>query len=92
MRRFLHLAAFLLLAACAVAPADEKLVEAVRDSFRPHPGLVVDQIRVSCENGVVTLSGLVSTYSEYVQVEQLAKATPGVKQVINLTAIDSQRY
>ena len=92
MPRFLLLAALFLLAACAETPADEKLEEAVRASFRENPGLLADHLTIHSENGVVYISGLVSTYLEFTEAEQLAKAAPGVKQVVNMTSVDNSRH
>jgi osmotically-inducible protein OsmY len=92
MTRFLPLAALVLLAACAASASDEKLEQAVRDSIHKHPALVVDNLRVHSENGVVYVSGLVSTYVEQVEVDQMLKTTPGVTKFVNMTTVDNSRF
>ena len=92
MRRFLTIAVLLSLAACAASPVDEKLEEAVRAGLRQHPGLAVDNLTIHSENGVVYLSGLVANDVEQTEAEQVAKATPGVKKVVNMTSVDNSRY
>ena len=84
-------AVLFLLAACVETPADEKLEEAVRASFHEHTALLTDHLNIHCENGVVYVSGLVATYLEFTEVERVARTVPGVKQVVNMTAIESQR-
>ena len=86
----------LLLAACAAdsckdrpCSPDEKLIEAVEVNIRQHPALLTDQIRVRADNGTIYLYGRVSTNVELVTVEEVAKATPGVKEVVNLCAIEN---
>ena len=91
MKRILILALPALLAACALDPADERLSEAVSVNIHQVPGLAVDALQIHSENGVVYIHGLVSTHLEYVEVERIAKATKGVKQVVNMTAVDNQR-
>lgn len=86
----------LLLAGCAAdtcqdhaCSPDEKLVEAVKANIHQHPALLGDQLRVEADHGVVYLYGLVSTYVELAEVEDVAKATPGVTKVVNMCAIDN---
>jgi osmotically-inducible protein OsmY len=92
MQRLLPLASFLLLASCAETPSDQRLQEAVEQSIHQNPALLADHLKVRSENGVIYLYGLVATYVEYVDVEKLAKATPGVKQVVNATSVDNSRF
>jgi len=88
----------LLLSACAadscrnlLCSPDEKLVEAVKANIHQHSALLADQIRVQSEDGTVYLYGLVSSNVELVNVEEIAKSTPGVKKVINLCTLDNTR-
>ena len=92
MQRLLPLAVLLLLASCAEAPSDQKLQEAVEQRIHENPALLADHLKVRSENGVIYLYGLVATYVEFVDVEKLAKATPGVKQVVNATTVDNSRF
>jgi hypothetical protein len=88
---------FSLLAGCAaqescrdhVCTPDEKLVEAVTANIHSHSALLTDHLRVQSEDGVVYVYGLVSTNVELVDVEEVAKATPGVKRVVNMCAVDN---
>jgi osmotically-inducible protein OsmY len=92
MQRFLPLALLSLLASCAETLSDERLQEAVEQNIHQNPALLADHLKVRSENGVIYLYGLVATYVEYVDVEKLAKATPGVKQVVNATSVDNSRF
>lgn len=92
MTRSLPLALLLLLAACAEAPSDEKLEQAVAQAFHQNTALLADHLKIRSENGVIYIYGLVSTYVEYADVERVAKATAGVKQVVNMTAVDNTRF
>lgn len=79
---------------CADHPCspDEKLVEAVKGSIDKHPALVPDTIRVQAHDGVVYLYGIVSTDLELIEVAEAAKATPGVRSVVNLCSVENGRY
>ena len=46
-------------------------------------GLDKDHIRFNAKNGVLTLKGRVKSGSERAQAEQLAQATPNVREVLN---------
>lgn len=92
MKRLLPLAALLLLAACAESATDVKLEEAVQASLHRYPALLADSLRVRSENGVVYVSGFVSTYLEQAEVDRMLKNTPGVTKFVNMTTIDDFRY
>lgn len=79
---------------CADRPCtpDEKLVEAVKASIHQHPALVTDTLRVQAHGDVVYLYGIVSTDRELFEVAEAAKATPGVKTVVNLCSVENGRY
>ena len=51
-------------------------------------GLDKEHIRFDAKNGVLTLKGKVSKDSERAQAQQLAKATPNVRQVLNQIDVD----
>ena len=76
---------------CKTGPCspDDRLVEAVRAEIAKHPALMTDTIRIQSQDGTVYLYGLVSTNVELAEVEEVAKATPGVKKVVNLVSIDN---
>ena len=90
------LTVLLILAGCAAETCqdhacspDEKLVEAVKTNINQHSALLSDHLRVQADHGVVYLYGLVSTNVELAEVEDVAKATPGVTKVVNMCAIDN---
>jgi osmotically-inducible protein OsmY len=70
---------------------DETLSEAVKAKIAEHPALLADHLRVQTDRGVVYLYGLVATYVELADVEEVAKATPGVTRVVNLCAIENMQ-
>lgn len=76
---------------CADHPCtpDEKLVEAVKAHIHEHTALLTDQIHVQADGGTVYLYGLVSTEVERLEVEDVAKSTPGVKKVVNNCAVEN---
>jgi osmotically-inducible protein OsmY len=51
-------------------------------------GLDKQHIRFDAKNGVLTLKGKVKNTSERAQAEELAQATPNVRQVLNQIAIN----
>jgi osmotically-inducible protein OsmY len=51
-------------------------------------GLDKEHIRFDAKNGVLTLKGKVKNTSERAQAEELAQATPNVRQVLNQIAIN----
>jgi len=77
---------------CKDAPCspDEKLAETVKDRIDQHPALLADHLRVQADHGVVYLYGLVATQLELFEVEDLAKAAPGVARVVNMCSIENQ--
>ena len=90
------LTVLLILAGCAAETCrdhacspDETLVEAVKANINLHSALLSDHLRVQADHGVVYLYGLVSTNVELVEVEDVAKATPGVTKVVNMCAVDN---
>lgn len=90
------LTATLILTGCATESCkdhpcspDEKLAEAVRVNIESRPALLADHLKVVGEDGTIYLYGLVSTSLEFAEVEEIAKATPGVKKVVNACGIDN---
>ena len=70
---------------------DDRLNESVKAKLAEHPALLADHLRVRADNGVVYLYGLVATYVELAEAEDVAKATPGVTRVVNLCAIENMQ-
>lgn len=60
---------------------DEQLQLDVMDELKWDPVLTASEIGVSVKNGIVTLSGYVSSYSKKVAAENAAKRVKGVKAV-----------
>ncbi len=82
----------LLLAGCNVlqslrAPDDKAITSSVQAKLFEDPVLKTRDIRVSAQNGVVTLTGSVSTDLERGAAERMAGQVNGVKQVINQLAV-----
>ena len=62
--------------------ADQAITKAVKAKLNTEPSLMVDTLQVRTENGVVYLSGVVSTRVETDLAGRLAQV-PGVKQIRN---------
>jgi osmotically-inducible protein OsmY len=91
------LTVLLVLTACAARTCkdgpcspDQRLAETVKVNIDKRPGLLGDQLRVQADQGVVYLYGIVVTQLELYEVEEVAKATPGVVKVVNMCAIENQ--
>ena len=79
-------AAVLTLPALAAPPPeniDARISGDVRDAIFHHAEFAGDDISVQTHDGVVYLHGVVDTNVERDAAENLAKATPGVKRVVN---------
>lgn len=67
---------------------DGKISEDVRAALAAHPGLAAPNIvHVQTRNGIVYLTGQVATGLQRDTAEAAAKATPGVKHVVDNIAI-----
>jgi osmotically-inducible protein OsmY len=71
--------------------ADDRLVEEITKQFANHPVLRETAILVSCQTGSVTLQGIVHNHEEKALAEGLAKAVPGVRDVINQILVKGGR-
>jgi osmotically-inducible protein OsmY len=60
---------------------DAQIQKDVIEEMKWEPAITSSEIGVSVSNGVVTLSGQVSTYSEKLHAEQAAKRIAGVKAI-----------
>jgi len=60
---------------------DAQLQQAVQNELNWDPSIHAEQIGVAVHNGVVTLSGLVSSYAEKLATERAAKRVLGVRGV-----------
>jgi osmotically-inducible protein OsmY len=63
--------------------SDKDLQQLVQDALDWEPSIDPAHIRVSAENGIVTLNGDVRTYSEKAMAERVALGIYGVKAVAN---------
>jgi len=65
-------------------PGDAKTTADVEASFAQHPAIMPPNwINIRSLDGVVYLSGLVDTDLQRQLAESVARATPGVKRVVN---------
>jgi osmotically-inducible protein OsmY len=60
---------------------DSQIQKDVMDELRWEPFLNAAEIGVAVKNGVVTLSGIVDSYSKKLAAEKAAKTVAGVKAV-----------
>lgn len=63
--------------------ADAEILAELRHAYAEDDVLDADRIDSWSDAGLVTLSGLVRDATERVRAERLARAIPGVAQVIN---------
>ncbi|HSD10998.1 MAG TPA: BON domain-containing protein [Candidatus Binatia bacterium] len=68
--------------------SDDEITDAVRLALEKDPFVNASQIRVSCEEGTVTLDGLVTSDSEKEMAEQDAWYVFGVGSVINRVLVE----
>lgn len=61
--------------------SDSQIQKDVMEELKWNPYLNVSQIGVSVKDGIVTLSGVVDTYSKKIQAEKVTKGVIGVKAV-----------
>ena len=67
--------------------ADERLAAEVLARINAMPALKADVLRVQAFDGTVYLYGIVETTREYYEVENIARQTPKVVKVVNMTAM-----
>ncbi|MEJ2009354.1 MAG: BON domain-containing protein [Acidobacteriota bacterium] len=67
----------------STAPNDSAIVSAIQSKLYQDPALKTSDVRVVSQNGVVVLTGTVASDQDKAAVEQFAKNTDGVKQVID---------
>ncbi len=84
-----------LLAGCSAlqslrGPDDKAITSAVQAKLFEDPVLKTRDIRVSAQNGVVTLTGSVGTDLEKGAAERMASQVDGVKQVVNQLAVGQE--
>jgi osmotically-inducible protein OsmY len=86
------LALALVLTACASpeTSADTELSSRVLDSINSHADLRSDRLRVEARDRVVYLNGMADTWCEYYDAEEVARAVPGVKRVVNKIAVENR--
>lgn len=62
---------------------DKQLQQDVLDELKWDPSVDASQIGVTSKDGVITLSGCVTVYSEKMNAEDIAKRVQGVKAIAN---------
>jgi hypothetical protein len=83
------------LAACAnggtspAAEADTQIAAEVQARLDHEPVFKVNRLRVQAGSRVVYIYGLVDTQREAQEAEDVARAVPGVVEVVNLTAVSN---
>jgi osmotically-inducible protein OsmY len=71
-------------------PGDAELTSAVQANFSGHASIMPPNlINVRALDGVVYLSGLVDTDLQRQLAESVARATPGVKRVVNSIGLNN---
>jgi len=68
--------------------SNEELQRDVQDAIKWEPLLNAAEIGVTVKDGVVTLSGIVSSYAKKMEAENAAKSVSGVKAVVEKIIID----
>ena len=68
--------------------SNEELQKDVQDAIKWEPLLNAAEIGVTVKDGVVTLSGIVSSYAKKMEAENAAKSVSGVKAVVEKIIID----
>jgi osmotically-inducible protein OsmY len=63
--------------------ADEYILEEIEQAFEANPHISSDDIRVTVEEGVVTLSGTVETWGAFNDAQEIASHVAGVVEVVN---------
>ena len=64
-------------------PADPRIEKAVNDRLRDDPKLDATEIEVHASEEQITLTGNVASHDDWQRAEEIAKAVPGVRYVIN---------
>lgn len=73
-------------------PTDEQIEENIRDAIVRDPYVERYELSVNVIDGVAYLSGIVDTYFEKVQADDLAARAKGVKKVRNNIVVDYPGY
>jgi osmotically-inducible protein OsmY len=70
---------------------DDEIAETLDDTINKDATLEQRDIKIEVTNGMVAITGQVATADEKAQVERLARAAPGVKDVANGLEIKAVR-
>jgi len=62
---------------------DEYILEEIEQAFDDNPHISADDIKVTVEDGVVTLSGTVETWAAFNDAQEIASHVAGVTEVAN---------
>lgn len=68
---------------------DKSTAMRVRDALHDNPEYKFNQVNVSVLRGTVQLSGFVDSSAQKSKAEDIAKATPGVQDVVNNITVTS---
>jgi osmotically-inducible protein OsmY len=71
-----------------IMKTNEQLQKDVQDAIKWEPLLHAAEIGVTANNGVVTLTGVVNSYSKKIEAENAAKSVAGVKAVAEMIEIN----
>ncbi len=89
----LALAAVTLLSGAATTPkpSDAAITDAIQHELAHEEVVPFNRIDVTTENGIVTLTGSVSTLAARIQAERRASIVRGVRSIINHVSVDTTR-
>ncbi len=66
--------------------------ERIRNALERQVGEEVDQLKITVDDGTVTLKGTVQSWTERNNVEQAVWSAPGVKKVKNILNVEAETY
>ena len=69
-------------------PAAGEVEDSIKGAFKRNAKLDADDLSVSTSNGTVTISGIVSSWSEHDEALDAAWAAPGVTEVDDLMVVE----
>jgi osmotically-inducible protein OsmY len=73
-------------------PVPDDVHERIRTALERQAGVEADRIRITVDDGTVTLKGTVASWADREDVERAAWAAPGVTEVKNELTVDTEAY
>jgi len=73
-------------------PVPDDVHERIRTALERQAGVEADRIRITVDDGTVTLKGTVASWADREDVERAAWAAPGVSEVKNELTVDTEAY